>query len=375
MPETDTEYSLQTELLLGAAFALRASLATEGQHDLATRLTVRLLLPHIRTDSDVRITATMADTLSHYLPQTDAEAKALIALCHGLVERKNIRVADGCVSIALARYRHFLAEQRPGGAVYWLMQGMELESWGLCDGPSRTGAWQTALSNGVCYRLLVAYCQETADDLLKGILGDGKGTALLYARGKEMSAALEEDDLAPFIPAVKVLNHVLIMAGAVAERKDDSLVASSIIACLEERPDDEDNGVVSCLARIPMHWNLIRLAKVILDRNSEREAVEAMHLFTASFDVRGMQVLLERFTSIVATTEMEGGKIASDDVIYQTRLALAEGLMRAFVAENATKQIPTSTMSRKSVAGVYSANLSKVSREQQEMVVQNMLEF
>jgi hypothetical protein len=374
MPEPSTEYSIRTELLLSAAFAIRSSFAIEGHSDIGTRLVVRLLLPHIKLDSDLRITANMVDALEHHFPQTDAEANSLLDLCRKLVERKNIRVLDGCVSVALARYRHFLGDARPGGAVHWLLTGMDMEALALY-GTKRTGAWHKALSTSVCYRLLVTYCMETSESLLKGILGEGEGVSLLYARGKEMVVACEESEVASYIPAVKVLEYIVTMAEAIAERKDDALVASSIIACLEERTNEEDDGVVSCLARSSMHWDLIRLAKVILDRNTERESLEEMHLYTASFDVRGMQVLLEKLTVITATLEMEGQQPFSSEEIQQIRLGFAEGLMRAFVAENAAKKFAYKKMSQVSVAGVYAADLGKVSREKQELVVQNMLDF
>lgn len=376
LPSLSTEYSIQTELLLNAAFAIRSSFATENQSDIGTRLVVRLLLPHIGVDADVRITATLVDALEHHFPATDAEANSLLELCQKLVQRKNIRVLDGCVSIALARYRHFLIDERPGGAVHWLLVGMEYEA--LCMyGTKRTGNWQQLLATSVCYRVLVTYCMETSEALLKGLLGEGEGVALLYARGKEMLTVCEESDTAGYIAAVKVLENVVSMAEAIAQRKDDALVASGIIACLEERPNDEDDGVVSCLARSSMHWNLIRLAKVILDRNAELETIEEMHPYTASFDVRGMQVLLERLTVMVASLEMEGTTIVSSEEIQQIRLAFAEGLMRAFVAENANKKTAYSkkTLPRASVAGILAADLGTVSREKQELVVQSMLDY
>lgn len=376
LPALSTEYSIQTELLLNAAFAIRSSFATENQSDIGTRLVVRLLLPHIVVDGDVRITATMVDALEHHFPATDAEANSLLELCHKLVERKNIRVLDGCVSIALARYRHFLMDERPGGAVHWLLVGMEYEA--LClYGTKRTGNWQKLLATSVCYRVLVTYCMETSEELLKGLLGEGEGVSLLYVRGKEMVTACQDSDTAGYIAAVKVLENVVSMAEAIAERKDDALVASGIIACLEEHPNDDDDGVVSCLARSSMHWNLIRLAKVILDRNGERETMEEMHLYTASFDVRGMQVLLERLTVMVATLEMEGRTLVSSDEIQRIRLAFAEGLMRAFVAENASKKMAYSNnkLPRVSVTGICAANLGTVSREKQELVVQSMLDY
>jgi hypothetical protein len=375
MPTPPDGFSIKTELLLNASFAIRSSLATEGHHDLGTRLAVRLLLPHVEIDADLRITANLVDTLEHHSPQTDAEANTLVSLCHKLVERKNVRVLDGCVSIALSRYQHFLRDQRPGGAVHWLLKGMELESLVLCNGAKRTGAWQRALSTGVCYRLLVTYCMETSNALLKGLLGDEEGAALLYARGQQMVTAQEESEMAAFIPAVKVLEHIVIMAEAIAERKDDSLVASSIVACLEERANDEDEGVVSSLARSSMHWGLLRLAKDILDRNTQRERLEELHLYTASFDVRGMQVLLERFTVMTSSREMERLKAVSAEETQKIRLALGEGLMRAFVAENVTKKIASSRVPKVSVTGIYASDLGKVSREKQEFVVQKMLDF
>ena len=312
--------------------------------------------------------------MEHHFPQTDAEATSLLELCNKLVARKNIRVLDGCISIVLARYRHFLADERPGGAVYWLLVGMGLEAKVLL-GEKRSGAWQRALATGVCYRVLVTYCMKTSDFILKGMLGEAEGVSLDFARGKEICAACEESEIAGFIPAVKVLSHVVSMAEATAERKDDVLVASSIIALLEERANDEDDGVVSCLARSTIHWDLIRLAKVILDRNTERESIEEMHLHMASFDVRGMQVLLEKLTVVTSTLDMEGQKPNSSEDTQQIRLAFAEGLMRAFVAENATKKTAFRKTPRISVAGVHAADLARVSREKQEIVVQNMLDF
>ncbi len=124
-----------------------------------------------------------------------------------------------------------------------------------------------------------------------------------------------------------------------------------------------------------MHWDLIRLAKVILDRNTEREAMDELHLHAASFDVRGMQVLLEKLTLILATHEMMGQPGPPREIVQQTRLAFAEGLMRAFVAENAMKQSKTTNGTRSSLAGIYAANLGRVSRETQELVVNSMLNY
>jgi len=103
--------------------------------------------------------------------------------------------------------------------------------------------------------------------------------------------------------------------------------------------------------------------------------MEELHLHTASFDVRGMHVLLERLTILLATYDMMGQPNPGEEIVYQTRLTFAEGLMRAFVAENAMKQSNYINRPRKSVDGVYAANLGKLNRERQELVVQSMLDF
>jgi hypothetical protein len=217
---------------------------------------------------------------------------------------------------------------------------------------------------------------ETSKSLLKGLLGDEEGVALVYERAKEMVAAQEESELAGFIPAVQVLEYVLMMAETIVERKDESLVASSIVACLEERANDEDDGVVTTLARSSMHWDLLRLAKKnILDINMQRDRLQKKPSYESAFHVRGMQVLLERFTVVTASREMEGLKAVSAEEIQQMRLALGDGLMRAFVAENAKKKTASARVPKSSVSGICAADLGKYSREKQEMVVESMLDF
>jgi len=383
-------FNFNTELLIGASSAIRSSLATEGYYDLGTRLAVRLLLPHIEIDSELRITATFVDALEHHSPKTDAEANILLSLCRNLVERKNVRVLDGCTSICLARHLFYIRKATPGGAVHWLLTGMDFESLILCEGPKRSGDWQYALASGVCYRKLVAYFTETSRSLLKMLLGEEKGASLYYARAKEMIAATKEEspnnsnNLASFVPAVNVLENVLVIAGAIVERKDDSIVATSIVSCLEERPNDEDDGVVSSLAR-SLNWDLFRLAILVLKKDAKKvEMQEGMgdannERSISSFDVRGMGVLLSVFTIETKARELRTRNVMLSEVeeeeLQRTRLALAEGLKRAFVAENSMKRAAANRRSAASVLGIYPANFSKHSREQQELAVQRMMEY
>ena len=381
---------LKTELLIGASSAIRSSLATEGYHDLGTRLAVRLLLPHIEIDSDLRITATLVDTLEHHSPKSDAEAKSLLLLCRKLIERKNVRVLDGCDSICLARYLHYIGEHIPGGAVHWLLTGIDLESLVLCEGPNRSGDWQRALASGVCYRRLVVYFTETSRSLIKTLLGEEKGASLLYARAKEMVAATKEEsannnNLTSFVPAVKLLENVIVIAGAIVDGKEKSIVANSIVSCLEERPNDEDDGVVSSLAR-SLNWDLLRLAIEILDMDTKRVELQEHKdkgddRSISSFDVRGMGVLLSVFTIETKAQELKERNdtgitsLEAEEELQRTRLILGEGLKRAFVTENSMKRAAKSRRSMATGAGIYAANFSKHSREEQERAVQIMLEY
>eukprot|EP00526_Cylindrotheca_closterium_P029351 CAMPEP_0113658994 /NCGR_PEP_ID=MMETSP0017_2-20120614/32080_1 /TAXON_ID=2856 /ORGANISM="Cylindrotheca closterium" /LENGTH=701 /DNA_ID=CAMNT_0000573433 /DNA_START=1 /DNA_END=2102 /DNA_ORIENTATION=+ /assembly_acc=CAM_ASM_000147 len=345
LPEVSTSYSLKTELLLNAAFAIHSSLATEGHNDVATRLTARFLVPHIKVKGDIRITAALVDTLEHHYPKSDAEANALLGLCRSLVERKNVRVLDGCVSICLARYRHYLKDQRPGGAFHWLLVGMEFESLilGTRNESSRMkidssenvvdANWQKPQEAGVCHRLLVNYCLETTRGLLKEMLGEGdEGVAILHGRAKEMIAtAVEETDFSTFLRSARALENMLLIANAITEDKGGSIVANNIVALLEERADEEENGVVSSLAPFSMHWDLLKLAKGLLQRDADLQSrVGNQKGCISSFDVHGMQVLLERLTIISAAKDMEKAPLTPEET-KGMRLALGEGLMRAFV--------------------------------------------
>ena len=255
---------------------------------------------------------------------------------------------------------------------------MELESLVLCEGPKRSGAWQRALSSGSCYRILVAYFSETSRTLLKALLGEEKGASLLYSRAEQMViASQEESNIASFVPAVKVLENIIVIASGIAGRKDESIVANSIISCLEDRPNDEDDGVVSSLAR-SLHWDLLRLAAAIMEGDAKRADKEDKKI-VSSFDVRGMGVLLSVFTIETKAREL---KDQNEEVktyheeLHQTRLILGEGLKRAFVAENSMKKSAASSRRSKAyVAGIYGANFTKHSREEQERAVKMMLEY
>jgi hypothetical protein len=372
------------ECTIHAASAIWSSFAAEAesaaktpdaprdQRDVGARLVARLLLPFIQVGSDVRYTATLVNILEHHFPENDVEANNLLSFCQKLVERKNVRVLDGCDSICLSRYLHYKKNNNPGDAVRWLVKGIEMEALLLC-GLERTGAWQNFLFHGMCFRKLVADCFETAQSMLKYMIGDDEegSASMMYDRAREMISAQETSPLTPFVPAVKILDHVAIMARATSERSETKVIANCIVECLEERANDEDDGTVSSLAPPCMQWDLLRLATLMLERDAATGDMEV----TASFDVKGMGVLLSAFTINVEYMKMENRiDTLPPERIYKMRLALAEGLKRAYVAENAMKAAAPKLPATLSAEGKYGAKFDNYSREVQELAVQNMLE-
>jgi hypothetical protein len=368
---------LLTDLLIDAASAIRSSLSSEGRDDLGVRLVVQLLLPYVsKVGCDVRMTANMVDAIEHHSPNSDTEAKDLLSLCHNLVERKNVRVLDACSSICLARHAHYLREQQPAGATFWLAKGMHYESLVLCDGHSQNGSWVRKLSTGACYQRLVTYFSTTAQALLSGLCGDAEGTSVVVVRAEQMiQPGLDDSPLAGFISEVKVLKSVLAMAQAVHAGDQDESVASCIIACLEEKPDEEDDGAVSCLASPCMHWNLLRLAVAIMERDVTRS--DETSCAVSSFDVRGMGVLFATLTVLKASADIAPKNTTPEwaENLHEAGAAFADALKRAFIVENASRRKLGHTKSRTPTRGVYSSNFNHRPREEQERVVKSMLEY
>merc|ERR1711865_757063 len=88
-------------------------------------------------------------------------------------------------------------------------------------------------------------------------------------------------------------------------------------------------------------------------------------------------ILLSDFTIELKVQELhdQNVEISPPDEIYKMRLVLAEGLKRAFIAKNSMKKLATGRRSKVDCAGIYGANFSKHSREEQERAVQMMLEY
>ena len=333
---------LETDLLLSAADAIVSSHAP-GRADIGIRLAISLLLPHATPKGDHRIEASLAEILSHHKPETDTETTQLLDLVRPLVVKKSVRVMDGCTNLVLSRYQHYA--DNAVGAVYWLLRGLELEREAY------------GFEVGSCNRLLLTSCITTAQALLMGLVGEHENVGTTFAHAKDLATSIREDDLdTSAIREVSVLLHVVDLAIAIVQTQGDSIVASHIFSCLIE--GIRSDGVVYTLAHPSMHWAFLQLAYVILNNDNT----------SAPFDVSGMECLLMRLTEIVMATDKE------HDDIPKMRLAFAQGLMRAHIAENAKRKIITSPPSSR-IQGALSTKLTSFSQADQERIVTKMLDM
>jgi hypothetical protein len=327
---------METDLLLSAADAIVSS-HSRSRADVGTRLAVGLLLPHSRPQGDLRITAALSEIIAHHSPGTDAETKLLLDLVHPLVAKKSLRVVDGCVNLILSRYHHYDGTSA-GGAVYWLLRGVELER-----------EVYHYMEVGSCSRLLMTSCVTTSSALLSGLVGDNESLGTIFTKAKDMATSIREDDLdLSGVREVAVLLHVADLATAIVEKRRDDVVASHISGCLADGVGND--GAIHVLAHSSMHWNLLRLAYVILNKCAE----------SAPFDVAGMEVLLLRYTEL-------------GNYEPKMRLAFAKGLMRAHVTENAKRKTSMSSSTASHLDGVLSSKLTLYSPADQERIVANML--
>jgi len=337
-----TEIELETDLLLFAADAIVSS-QSQARADVGTRLAIALLLPHASPKGNLRVTAALAEILSHHKPETDADATLLLDLVRPLVAKKSIQVLDGCTNVVLSRYQHY--HKMTGGAAYWLLRGMELER----------EAYGVAL--GSCTRLLLTTCITTSDSLLSGLVGAHENVGTTFNNAKDMSMSIQEDahDVSD-IREVAVLFHVVELSKAIAEQQDDAFAATHISACLAD--GIRSDGSVHVLAHPSMHWNLLQLASVILKKDEEK----------APFDVLGMERLLQCLTEVTMTN-------AEEHILDlpTMRLVFANGLMRALVMENAKRK--TSLPAASLGLGTLSSNLMSCSPAEQEQIVENMLDM
>jgi hypothetical protein len=368
-------YDLQTFLLLEASSSILSSFAAQSQHDVGVRLSTRLILPYATPDN-VRVTATLAETLGRHAPRSDAETRDLLTLCEDLIVRGSVRVADACDSLCFCRYQHHVAAGKTGGAAHWLLTGVEIWARVRSTLDEATGNTPSPLEvelAGACGRRFVTVCMETARSLLSELSTPSSGEAFVHyctKGGKEMLEAIMEGDLAPLIrreQSVALLQHMCDIMDAIKD-EDRSALAESIVDCLDEKVDKEVSGSVDILAPPSMHANLLNLAlnhilkkddtKISADKTfgdaQEDSSSKSFAVPSSSFDVRGVQALMARFAELtynasfspltMRTANLSGKKATTSSSTKlpfdeeEMRLALCNALERAFVSENAKRK-------------------------------------
>jgi len=214
--------------------------------------------------------------------------------------------------------------------------------------------------------------------LLQHTLDQKEGLGMLYHSAKDMIKAAKEGPLETYVvqlPEVQTLELVAGMFDGLTDQ-DYTLVARNITLSLQEEARAFDNGVVSALAPRSMHWNLLQLGQRVLERDEREEVQSQLGDFTPSFNVKGIQVLLEHLIKIELGRELEGLKPLPSDVLQRMKLSLGVGLKRAFVAENALRKPDRSDdIDAIMISKIKSVDLNKYSLATQEKVVLRMLDI
>ncbi|CAB9505580.1 expressed unknown protein [Seminavis robusta] len=369
---------LQMDLLKTAAFAITSSLAGPNA-DIGTRMVVRLLLPFATPKGDVSIVATMAAILERHTPGNDVEARNLISLCQKLVDKKSERIVDGCVGLVLFRYRSHLNSDTPGGAMHWLLVGLELESMLCRESDGEVHDWQSIEATSVCYRYIISWCVRVAGALLLGILEEREGVGRVNATAKEMVKSLKEGPLEGYVAKLLEVQTLELMVGIYERLSNDSPdwtpVATNIKLLLQEKPNEYDSGAVTTTAPRCLHYGLLLLGQRVIEEDERRIPLAKPNDYCSSFDVQGVQALLEQVAVIPLSLELEKLHPIPEDLLHTIRLSLAKALSRAFVKENARRKPDWSgEKDEVDVATIRSCDLHKFSIETQERAVQFMLD-
>lgn len=345
--------NIQIELLLLAAEGILSSFSVQEQSNVGVRAAVRLLLPHAapkriagKIAYEPRISATIAEAISHRLPGTDAETRDLLHLCEEAVRLGSVRIADACESLAFSRASFHRKQGHLHRQVYWLLRGMEIQSNELPTQFQRSFGF-------ACRRYFDALCEKSANDLITMLAATtfaaGGGNAneerefasVLQAAQSVLEAVVQDEDMTSLLKnqmEANLLKYVVDIA--LADAMGDAMrMASDIVRCLEERcmTGDGYGGVVSTLANPKMYHNFLHIAIAILHRE-EALFNGTMESTKCAFSVHGMHILMARLTQVLAWE----GIITSSSAISKTpskerreyfhamRLTLCKGLMRAF---------------------------------------------
>ncbi|GAX10629.1 hypothetical protein FisN_14Lh136 [Fistulifera solaris] len=342
--EGESVVERRIDFLCDAADAIRSSLARTEHGDLGVQLSVRLLLPF---SEEERIRTWVADILEHYAPTTERYARAMVSLVRPLIERKSLQILDATATMLLSLYRPCMERLDFATAVWVLWEGVELESLVLKE--------NRAL--GACSRALSLLCIDTVETILRLALAVSETEVTRLADAKVVGEAVVEA-LGPRIqdiPEAMWLMHSMDLVASLDQ--NDEKMNDSILQLLE---GDSKNGVG--LLRT-WHWHVMRIAQ---------QAIEAD---IAKLDTKCIRVLMERFIQLSEYAELHSSNSFMDPAtIASIETALAHGLAKAFMFENAKKAKKQQDGDSDSRSNINTSNMHRYSLDVQQRLVEELLD-
>lgn len=340
------------DFLCEAADAIQSSLSGTENQDIGVQLSLRLLLPYALEvgERGEIIRSLIAEILEHYAPSTERYARAIVSLVRPLVEKKSIQLLDATSTMLLSLYRQFMETYDFQAAVLVLLDGLELEKLVLPD-----------RELGSCHRTLSVLCIDTAEKILSLVFetDEEKVTQLADAKvvGEAMTGAFvsQVND----VPEAMLLARSMELVASLDNRERDE-TNDLILRIFQE---DVDRGVGGTVLR-NLHWHVLRIAQHALD-----------HHPTATFDTKCISILMERFLQLSQYAELTKSNILDQDTVASIETALANGLAKAFIAENARKEPQVEEYRAFGQEfGINTSNLHNYSLDVQQRFVEELLD-
>lgn len=407
----DHEIDLRCELFQSAAISCESSFVgrcgTE-EEEVGVKCAARLLL----IENSARSIVAVHELLSRRQPNSDEETKSLLRLCErrndytNETNTQNITPKNKPIdllfeagrSVAMARSRYYRRDNRPGGAAFWMLRAIEMETkLSSCS----TGNHVTTTNLMTAMKRLSLFCMESTKWLLKSLLlvppnnADSSNSSERsdyisrhYTYGREILTTMENDAALSLLDgdtsgSFLMLQSICDLTTSFVSSIRIVEAGKSIIRCLADRQIRGGCGgaLVKPLVPVELWLDLLKIAYVLLeevekahhlnkvvredgDEDADANENEKKTKCSSAFDVAGMHVLMTRFREIedsidakdlfqkagidvvdipvssnnnknIPTTNME--TLLHDPYKFtpaEMHLLLGRGLMRAFVAQN-----------------------------------------
>jgi hypothetical protein len=336
-------FDIETELFLSASAAILSSFSMQNHNEVGVRLSTRLLHPHV-VPENIRVTATVAEMLCRHWPKSDAETMSLLESCRDSVSRGSRRILDACDYLGFSRSSYYEKLGDVEKSTTFLLRGIEYCS--LFGSETNDGVSANAITGSMCFHRLISVCTTSTefvlDQIFQCLSASGEIDVSVLTKplqeGRIISDTIANDEgvlhLVERDPSVALLKHVIDL-GLNLMLKETPNAANAVIACLQDRRDVD--GSMITLAHSGLYGYLLSCAYDILTIEGTSESLA---FAKSSFDTKGMQVLLCRYTQYCTKEKVQIHKghtssLRSDITPDKMREALGKGLMRAFIAQNA----------------------------------------